>query len=272
MCVFDIDRIGFPLVAGSEEEDFFHFFPLTRVQLEEAIAAGWLVEEKSFKKKPTNAQDLLSRGEVFWEEFLNLQEETPEHAVPIEIMLFPGGYKSVSQLVRQGLTEIDETSLYSLYLTGLKLEEYASLVQWLGGDRFCGGLPLHQHYHKIYYGFRQFPVRELIEKLLSLDGLNPRAAKMLEIFDRFKGIINGLPRDIFEMTGNYLDRNSERVLEFSQGKPLPGVDKDGYPSYFPVIAGESKLWPFIPARGKMRHLKMECHPLVGARGIFRERR
>jgi hypothetical protein len=74
------------------------------------------------------------------------------------------------------------------------------------------------------------------------------------------------------MTGNYVESHSEKVLEYSSKKKLPGVDKDGYPLYYPVIAGESKLWPHIPVPGRMRHLKVECHPLVGARGVYRRKR
>ena len=274
MCYFDVDRTGFPLVAIEEDEIFFHFFPVTRVQFEVAIASGWLIEDKQLGMDQDSAADMFYRGEVFFPEYLAVDRDTPEHAMPIEAMLFPGGYKTLSQLARNGLQEIEPAGIYSFYLTNLKQREYSSLIRWLGSDGFCGGMPSYGSYDISCYKFFRYHVRQLIKKMLELEDLNPRAKNMLELFNKYMGKKNGLPRDIFEMTGNYVKRDSGKVLDFAGGanEPVPRVDEKGYPLYFPVIVGNSELWPHIQIPDKVRHLKVECHPLVGSRGIYRRRK
>jgi hypothetical protein len=274
MCYFDVDRTGFPLVAAEEDEIFFHFFPITRVQFEEAIASGWLIEDKQLGMSKDAAADMIFRGEVFFPEYLDIDRDTPEHAMPIEAMVFPGGYKTLCQLARNGLQEIEPGSLYSFYLTNLKQREYCSLIRWLGGNRFYGRMPAYGSYDIGCYKFFRFHVRQLIKKILELEGLNPRARNMLELFNKYMGKKNGLPRDIFEMTGNYIKRDSEKVSDFGGGEnePVPRVDEKGYPLYYPVIVGNSQLWPHIPTADKVRHLKVECHPLVSTRGIYRRKK
>ena len=272
MCICEIDRAGFPLVARSAERVYYHFFPLTRIQFEIAVASGWLADDPRLAKKPEAVTAVLDRGEVIYPKVRELQENTPEHNQPIEMILFPGGYKRINQLARRGLSEIDDASIYSFYLTNLKLAEYASLIAWLGGDRYSCGIPTHQGYAQVHLKFMHIHIRDMIAKLLDLEDLNPRARHILELFKKYKGVINGLPRDIFEMTGNYVDGASEKIMEYRHGNPLPGVGPDGYPLYYPVIAGETKLWPYIPVQGKVRHLKVEYHPLVGARGVFKRKK
>ncbi|UCH93641.1 MAG: hypothetical protein JSV88_25680 [Candidatus Aminicenantes bacterium] len=280
MCHFEMDKTGFPLVGRKDEETFYHFFPITRVQFEEAVASGWLVEDRTLGLDQEKVNDMLTRGEVSLPGFQGIDEDTPEHALPIEVMLFPGGYPALNQLVRKGLQEIDSANIYSFYLTNLKQREFASLVQWLAGDRFWGGMPTYDTYHTYdtygegYYKFLQYHIRQLIEEILKLERLNPRARKMLKLFSKYMGTINGLPRNIFEMTRNYLPENSTKIAEFNGHEPNPmiGPDKDGYQLYYPVIMGESQLWPYIHVPGKIRHLKVECHPLVGTRGVYRRKK
>jgi hypothetical protein len=174
---FAIDKVGFPLVARREDEIFYHFFPLTRVQFEEAVASGWFVEDRHLGNDPETVTSIISRGEVFFPGFLDIGKDTPVYNLPIEIMLFPGGYKTVNRLVRKGLADINGTNIYSFYITNLKQEEYGSLIEWLGGDGLKGGMPTYKSYSKCYYSFLQFHVRDLIDKMLKLEGLNPGPGK-----------------------------------------------------------------------------------------------
>lgn len=270
MIYIEMDKTGFPLVANSEDQQFYHFFPVTRMQFEEAIASGWLLEDKNLNIDKKNFHDFLSRGEIFTPQFLEVNRNTSEDNMPVDIILFPGGYNAVTQLVRKKLNDIHENKLYAYYLTNLKQEEFSSLVQWLGDDKFTGCMPVHD---ENYNQFLKFPTKHIIEKILTqINRLNPRAQKLLESFLEHMDIDNGIPGHIFEMTRNYTKRGSEEIFEVNRSERMPGVDnKDGFQLYYPIITGKSQLWPYIHVPGEVRHMKTEYHPLVGTRGVFMRR-
>ena len=69
--VFDIDKAGFPLISY-DDRIFYHFFPLTRIQFEKAIASGWLLEATNLELNHDSFSDLLTRGEVVFSKFINV--------------------------------------------------------------------------------------------------------------------------------------------------------------------------------------------------------
>ncbi len=260
----ETDRVGFPLIAAEHNDDnkliFYHFFPLTRIQFEEAIAKGWLAEYMQNNPDNTILTDILLRGEIIFESYLLLEKNSP---LSPEINVYPGKYDAVSRQIRCGLNGITNDNIQSIYISNLRMREYNSLINWLEADKFNGRLPNIDD-NKNYQAFDAFTINDMAAKILQLFNLNNRAKRMIKLYCNLFGNKKGLPGNILEMTQKY---QISGVGNFCFN-PNAHINEDDEKNMQPEIIGETDLWPYIPVKNKSRRIMAENHPIVGTRGVF----